>query len=49
MGIPCPREDYEIEPAEAFIDRKAFDPSDLIGYLKSFEIRADRPQFFYLS
>lgn len=49
MGIPCPAEDYKIEPAEAFIDRKAFDPSDPIGYLKSFEIRADRPQFFYLS
>jgi nitrate/nitrite transport system substrate-binding protein len=43
MEIPCPSEDYKIEPATAFIDRKAFDPSDPVGYLNSFEIRADRP------
>ena len=49
MGINCPAEDYKLEPAEAFIDRKAFDPSDPVGYLQSFEIRANRPQSFFLS
>jgi nitrate/nitrite transport system substrate-binding protein len=49
MGIPCPSEDYKSEPPEAFIDRKGFDPSDPVGYLKSFEIRVDRAQRFYLS
>jgi nitrate/nitrite transport system substrate-binding protein len=49
MGILCPKEDYKIEPAEVFIDKKAFDPSDIVGYLKSFEIRANRPQSFFMS
>ncbi len=49
MGIPCPKDDYKIEPAEVFIDKKAFDPSNPIGYLNSFEIRANSPQTFYLS
>jgi nitrate/nitrite transport system substrate-binding protein len=49
MGIDCPQEDYKVEPAEHFIDKKAFDPSDLAGYLKSFEIRANRPQSFFQS
>lgn len=49
MGIPCPQEDYKIEPPEVFIDQKKFDPSDPNGYLKSFEIRANRPTAFYLS
>lgn len=49
MGIACPKEDYKVEIADVFIDRKAFDPSDPVGYLKSFEIRADRPQSFYLA
>jgi hypothetical protein len=49
MGIDCPQEDYKVEPAEAFIDKKAFDPSDLVGYLNSFEIRANRPQSFFQS
>ncbi|AKG23742.1 CmpA/NrtA family ABC transporter substrate-binding protein [Calothrix sp. 336/3] len=49
MGISCPKEDYKVEVAEAFIDKKAFDPSDPIGYLKSFEIRAQSPQKFFLS
>jgi nitrate/nitrite transport system substrate-binding protein len=49
MGIQCPKDDYKVEPAEFFIDNKAFDPSDPVGYLKSFEIRADAPQRFYLS
>jgi nitrate/nitrite transport system substrate-binding protein len=49
MGIACPKADYKIEPAALFIDQKAFDPSDPVGYLKSFEIRANQPQLFYLS
>jgi len=49
MGIACPKNDYKIEPAEFFIDRQAFDPSDLVGYLKSFEIRSHRPRSFALS
>ncbi|MBW4623823.1 MAG: ABC transporter substrate-binding protein [Cyanosarcina radialis HA8281-LM2] len=47
MGITCPQEDYKIEPAEAFIDRKPFDPTDPVRYLNSFEIRANAPQRFY--
>lgn len=49
MGIDCPQEDYKVEPAEHFIDKKAFDPSELVGYLNSFEIRANRPQSFFQS
>lgn len=49
MGIESPKEDYKIEPAEAFIDKKAFDPSDIVGYLNSFEIRANRPKSFFIS
>ena len=49
MGIECPKEDYKVEPAEVFIDNKAFDPSDPVGYLKSFEIHANSPKRFYLS
>lgn len=49
MGIKCPSEDYKVEPAAAFIDRKSFDPSNPIGYLNSFEIRANAPQSFFLT
>ena len=49
MGITCPAEDYKIEPATAFIDQKSFDPSDPVGYLNSFAIRANAPQRFFLS
>ncbi|MBD2579598.1 CmpA/NrtA family ABC transporter substrate-binding protein [Oscillatoria sp. FACHB-1406] len=49
MGIQCPQEDYKLEPAERFIDRKAFDPSNPVGYLNSFEIRANAPRSFFLS
>lgn len=49
MGIQCPTDDYKVEPAEAFIDRKPFDPSDPVGYLKSFEIRANCPKVFSLA
>ncbi|BAU65361.1 twin-arginine translocation pathway signal [Stanieria sp. NIES-3757] len=49
MGIKCPTEDYKAEPAEAFIDHKAFDPSDPVGYLNSFKIRANAPRSFFIS
>jgi nitrate/nitrite transport system substrate-binding protein len=49
MGIQCPKEDYKVESATAFIDQKAFDPSNPVGYLKSFEIQAKSPQSFFLS
>lgn len=49
LDIACPASDYKVEPATAFIDQKPFDPSDPVGYLNSFEIRAKRPTAFYLS
>jgi nitrate/nitrite transport system substrate-binding protein len=49
MGIDCPTDDYKVEPAEVFFDQKAFDPSDPVGYLNSFEIRADRSRPIFLS
>ncbi|MFM7470195.1 MAG: CmpA/NrtA family ABC transporter substrate-binding protein [Nodosilinea sp.] len=49
MGIPCPAEDYKTIPAAAFIDDRAFDPGDPIGYLRSFEIHAHQPQRFSLA
>ena len=49
MGIESPKEDYKVEPPEVFIDKKGFDPSDPVGYLNSFEIRANRPKSFFLS
>ncbi|MGV2827130.1 CmpA/NrtA family ABC transporter substrate-binding protein [Myxosarcina sp. GI1(2024)] len=49
MGIECPTEDYKIEPAEAFIDNKAFDPSEPVAYLNSFKIRANAPRSFFMS
>jgi nitrate/nitrite transport system substrate-binding protein len=49
MGIKSPKEDFKVEPPEVFIDKKGFDPSDPVGYLNSFEIRANRPQSFFMS
>jgi nitrate/nitrite transport system substrate-binding protein len=49
MGIESPQENSKVEPPEVFIDGKGFDPSDPVGYLKSFEIRADAPTRFYMS
>jgi nitrate/nitrite transport system substrate-binding protein len=49
LGIACPSDDYKVEPAEVFIDKKAFDPSDPVRYLESFEIRANAPKKFYLA
>jgi nitrate/nitrite transport system substrate-binding protein len=48
MGIDCPAEDYKVEPGEVFIDGIAFDPSDPVGYLNGFEIRAKSPQRIFV-
>lgn len=49
MGIKSPKDDYKVESKEVFIDKKGFDPSQPVQYLNSFEIRANRPQSFYMS
>lgn len=49
MGISCPSEDYKVEAGTAFIDGKAFDPSNPVGYIQSFEFRAGAAQSFYLA
>jgi nitrate/nitrite transport system substrate-binding protein len=49
MGIECPKDDYKVEPPEVFIDKKGFDPSDPVGYLHSFDIRANAPSRFFMS
>ena len=49
MDIQCPKDDYKVEPPEVFIDKKGFDPSDPVGYLNSFAIRANAPTNFFMS
>ncbi|MBD2260931.1 CmpA/NrtA family ABC transporter substrate-binding protein [Pseudanabaena sp. FACHB-2040] len=49
LDIPCPAEDYKVEPGELFIDNKTFDPSDPVGYLNSFEIHANQPRTFAMT
>jgi nitrate/nitrite transport system substrate-binding protein len=49
MGIVCPADDYKVEPASAFIDRQSFDPSNPIGYLSNFAIRANAPKSFFFA
>ncbi|MGM3309076.1 ABC transporter substrate-binding protein [Anabaena sp. WFMT] len=49
MGIQCPKDDYKIEPPEVFIDNKGFDPSNPVGYLNSFAIKANAPTRFFMS
>jgi nitrate/nitrite transport system substrate-binding protein len=49
MGIESPKDDYKVESPEVFIDKKGFDPSDPVGYLNSFEIRANAPTRFFMS
>ncbi|MGB7441364.1 MAG: CmpA/NrtA family ABC transporter substrate-binding protein [Coleofasciculaceae cyanobacterium] len=48
LNIPLPSDRLKVEPAEVFIDRREFDPSQPVQYLNSFAIRAGRPQFFAL-
>ncbi|WP_414543430.1 ABC transporter substrate-binding protein [Nostoc sp. CCY0012] len=49
MGIECPQENYKVEPPEVFIDKIGFDPSDPVGYLNQFAIRANAPTRFFMS
>jgi nitrate/nitrite transport system substrate-binding protein len=49
MGIESPKDDYKIEPPEVFIDKKGFDPSNPVGYLNSFEIRANAPTRIFMN
>ena len=49
LDIQCPSEDYKVESGSAFIDGKLFDPSDSVGYLENFEIRANAPQSYFLA
>lgn len=49
MGIACPTDDYKVEPGELFIDGVAYDPSNPVGYLNRFEIRANQAQRLFLS
>ncbi|MBD2625079.1 ABC transporter substrate-binding protein [Trichormus variabilis] len=49
MGIQCPKDDYKVESPEVFIDKKGFDPSNPVGYLNSFAIRANAPNRFFMS
>ena len=48
MGISCPADDYKVEPGKVFIDGVAYDPSDPVGYLNRFDIRARRPQRIFM-
>ncbi|MBD2244021.1 ABC transporter substrate-binding protein [Nostoc sp. FACHB-888] len=49
IGIESPKDDYKVESPEVFIDKKGFDPSDPVGYLNSFAIRANAPTNFFMS
>jgi nitrate/nitrite transport system substrate-binding protein len=49
MGIQCPKDDYKVELPEVFIDKKGFDPSDPVGYLNSFAIKANAPTRIFMS
>lgn len=49
MGIKCPSDNYKTVSGSAFIDGKTFDPSDLMGYINSFEIRANAPKIYGLA
>ncbi|NJK29700.1 MAG: ABC transporter substrate-binding protein [Acaryochloris sp. SU_5_25] len=49
MEIECPVSNYKVVPSSAFIDGKSFDPSDPVGYLKSFAIRAGAPKLYALN
>ncbi|MEB3211053.1 MAG: CmpA/NrtA family ABC transporter substrate-binding protein [Leptolyngbyaceae bacterium] len=46
LGIELPSDPMPVEPAENFIDGMPFDPSDPVGYLNGFEIRANAPRKF---
>ncbi|MGK7931280.1 MAG: CmpA/NrtA family ABC transporter substrate-binding protein [Microcystaceae cyanobacterium] len=46
LEIELPSDRNKVEPSTVFIDHREFDPSQPDTYLKQFELRADRPQWF---
>lgn len=48
MGKEIPSDRMKVEPGSVFIDGREFDPSDPVGYLTGFDIRAGRPNLFAL-
>lgn len=46
LKIDLPSERMRVEPANVFVDQRAFDPSQPVNYLNGFDIRADRSQLF---
>lgn len=49
LGIEIPSDPMPVEPGENFVDGMAFDPSDPVGYLNGFEIRANAPTKIFTS
>jgi nitrate/nitrite transport system substrate-binding protein len=49
MGMALPSDPMPKEPGSNFIDGREFDPSDPVGYLNGFEIRANAPRQFSFS
>jgi nitrate/nitrite transport system substrate-binding protein len=49
LGLEIPSDRMKIEPASVFIDGREFDPSDPVGYLNGFDLRAGRPRIYALS
>jgi nitrate/nitrite transport system substrate-binding protein len=48
MGLEIPSDPMKVEPGSNFIDGRSFDPSDPVGYLNGFDIRANAPRKFAL-
>jgi nitrate/nitrite transport system substrate-binding protein len=46
LDIELPSDRNKVEPSTVFIDHREFDPSQPDTYLKQFELRANRPQWF---
>jgi nitrate/nitrite transport system substrate-binding protein len=49
LGLEIPSDRMKVEPASVFIDGREFDPSDPVGYLNGFDLRASRPRIYALS
>ncbi|MFW6359894.1 MAG: CmpA/NrtA family ABC transporter substrate-binding protein [Chroococcales cyanobacterium] len=48
LEIELPSDRLKFEPASHFIDQHAFDPSQPVAYLNTFDLRANAPQLFAL-
>jgi nitrate/nitrite transport system substrate-binding protein len=49
VGLNLPKETVKTEAASVFIDKLAFDPSQAVNYINSFDLRTNRPQVFGLA